>query len=152
VGRFKRGVLKMNADATRFIAQIDKMDKSAAEQTQQQKARDTETKADSATLAKTGEKAKDAGTKLDEAKKSAEATDEKNKDRLQQASAGSKDGQQTVAQMDAQAAQKQAQAQSLAAAMQTWAQAHRAARDAAIKETKARLEGKKYVVTAVREK
>src|SRR6202035_3062908 len=53
--RFKRGVLKMNADSARFLAQLDKMDKTMAEQKTEQTGRRQQIAADAGTIAQTGD-------------------------------------------------------------------------------------------------
>jgi hypothetical protein len=150
--RFKRNVLKINSDSTRFIAQLNDLEANVGAQTKLQKGRETGIRADAATLGKTRMKAKEAGVKLGQATKSLNETDLKNTERMEEAVSGRKEGQEIVATMDAQAQKKQSQAETLAAAMQAWAKQHRQARLDALEQTRKRFVAMGYSVTDMRER
>jgi hypothetical protein len=152
VVRFKRGILKINADSSHFISQLDKMDETISAQKAQQAERDKGVAADAATIKATDQKAGQSGEKLDAAKGTADDFDEKNKQRKSDAGEARKSSTAAAARFDAQAQQKQGQTISLAAAMQSWAQGHRHARVAALEASRKRLEALGYRVTEVREK
>jgi hypothetical protein len=150
--RFKRGLLKVNADSSRFLSPFDKADQAIADQKNQQAVREQGIKADVATLKSTDTKAGAAAATFDTAKQNTDDFGEKNKQRKEDARGAKTEAQKTAATLDAQARQKQGQAMSLAAAMQFWANGHRQARLVALEATRKRLEARGYRVTEVAEK
>jgi hypothetical protein len=149
---FKRGLLKVNADSTRFLAQIERIDKTIADQKAQQAERAKQVQADAGTLRNTDDKAKQSGETFQQTKQTTEDLDQKNKQRKEEAGTERKGAERTATTLDAQAKQKQGQAVSLAAAMQFWARGHRQARLDALEQTRKRLEQMGYRVTEVRER
>jgi hypothetical protein len=152
VARFKRGLLKVNADASRFLRQLDAADQAVADQKTQQAARAAGIKTDLATLDRTKGKADHAGRTFDAAKATAEDFTEKNKQRKEDAHTAKGEAQKTAAALAADAKTKEGQAVSLAAAMQFWANGHKQARLAALEATRKRLEAQGLRITAVVER
>jgi hypothetical protein len=152
VGRFKCGLLKVNADSTRFLKQLDHADLAIADQKTQQATRAEGIKTDLATLDRTKGKADHSAQTFDAAKETTEDFDEKNKQRKEDAHNSKVEAQKTEASLSADAKKKQSQAVSMAAAMQFWANGHRQARLAALESTRKRLEGQGYKVTEVVER
>ena len=152
VGRFKRGLLKVNTDASSFLGQLDASDQAIADQKTQQAGRAEGIKTDLATLDRTKGKADHSGQTFDAAKDTTEDFGDKNKQRKEDAHEAKVEAQKTASTLSVDAKKKEGQAVSLAAAMQFWANGHKQARLAALESTRKRLEGQGYRITEVVER
>lgn len=148
----KGNLIKMHKDTTKFLDQLDSVDKTIKDQKASQPKRDEHTQDNAKTLDDTKAKANDSNQEFDKAKQRTTDLDQKNADRLGEAKQLHKEADQVTAKLDGQAKQKEIQVQSLAGAMQSWADAHKQARLDALEQTKTKYEQMGYRIVEVREK
>jgi hypothetical protein len=149
--RFKNGMLKMSKDSSNFIAKLDQIDKTVADQKAGAGDRQVAAKADGNLLNQTKDKAGASKDSLTSAKDTTADVDTANTDRMDQAKSEKTAAQNAAGALDKQAKDKTQQADSLAAAMQAWANQHRKTRLDALAQTRKRLEAQGWRVTEAAE-
>lgn len=147
----KRGILNMNADSKRFLAQLDSVDQTINSQKAGQEDRNRQTEGDANTLSQTDTRAKDSGENLTKAQETTKDFTNENTTRLDDARKLRTEGDRNAKTLESQEQQKRAEAASLASSLRTWAQNHRQARLDALKMTQESLEQQGYKVTDVKE-
>jgi hypothetical protein len=143
---------KMNADAVRFNGQLTKLDASMNQQIAAQLGATQKVTAAGQTVAAVGQQNAQSSAQLGQADKSLQTAQQANAAKGTQAATAQAGAEARSAQLAGAAAQRQAQHDALAAQLTAWAEQHKAARQRAIDETKARLEAQGKRVTGVREK
>lgn len=148
----KRELIKMHKDTTKFLDQLDSVDKTINEQKAGHPKREEQTEADTKALDDTKTKASDSNQAFDKAKQTTDALSQQNTDRLGEAKQLHKEANQVSAKLDNQAEQKEIEKQNLVSAMQLWADAHKQARVDAVEHTKTKYTEMGYKIIAVKEK
>jgi hypothetical protein len=148
--RVKRGILKMNSDAGRFLSQLEGVDKTIADQKASQPQREGQTQADQTAIQQTGQQAQQSDQAFDQTKQKTGDLDKENKAKGDEAKSNKQQADQSAASLDAHADKKNAEVKSLAEALRVWAHSHEQARTNALDETKKRLEKQGYTIVEVK--
>jgi hypothetical protein len=150
-GDIGASMARMNADSTRMLAAFGQMGATMAGQAAGGPARQTALRGDQTRLSQSGQQSVQTQAKLTQAKADAQALQAENLEKTAESGEARSEAAEQKEQLGTAAAARQEQAQDLARQMPAWAQAHRAARTAAIEETRRRLEAEGHVVREVRE-
>lgn len=143
---------KMSQDADHLDQAFNHMNSSMEQQNQAQPARQQELQAHAGQIQATGQQANASQENLQKANQGAQVLQQTNEKKVQQATAAKAQATEQKTQLADAAAKKQQQHATFAEQMQAWAQAHKAARDAAIEETKKKGEAEGKKVKEVKEK
>jgi hypothetical protein len=106
---------------------------------------------DNARIQASGQQGQDAAADLQTAQQGAQAFQQANESKIQQATAGASQAAGEESKLDASAKTKTQKASTLAEQLQAWATEHKASRQKAVEDTKQQLQAKGKVVTAVKE-
>jgi hypothetical protein len=151
-GDIGASMLKMSADADHMQKAFAQMGAAMAQQNQGQPARQQELQEHATRIQSTGTQAKTSEDDLKKANQGAEALQKHNQKKVHEATAAKTQATTQKTQLTEASDKKQQQHDSLAQELQQWATAHKAARDAAIEETKKQGESQGKVVKEVKEK
>jgi chromosome segregation ATPase len=138
---------KMADDSDRLMAAFGQMGSGMESQNAAQPARQQELQGDQQRLESTDQQAQASDDQLQQAKQGAETFRQTNAAKLEQATQARAEASDQKQELEEAATTKQTQAETLSQQMQEWAVGHKAARDAAIEETKQRLQTEGKIVT-----
>jgi hypothetical protein len=138
---------KMANDSDRLLAAFGDMGSNMETQNAAQPARQQELQSDQQRLETTDQQAEASQDQLQQAKQGAETFQQSNAVKLEQAGQARAEATDQKQELDDAATAKRTETENLSQQMQQWAAGHKAARDAAIEETRQRLQAEGKVVT-----
>jgi hypothetical protein len=148
--KVKHGIIKMNSDSSRFLHQLESVDKTVNEQKASQPERSQQTAADNNTLQKTDQQSKEAAETFDKSKQKTEDLTKENEAKRDEAKEYKQEANQSAANLQGHAEKKKTQAENLAVSLQFWARTHERARVDALNQTKKRLQAQGYKILEVK--
>jgi hypothetical protein len=143
----KRGLRSLNRDSTNFLNSLNGVDSAMAQQNTAQPERTGIIDANAGRLSTTASEADASAQSLKQTQQGTVEVSARNDARAAESRSVESSSASTGTQLDEHADAIESRIQSLSEQWQSWAQAHRAAREAAVSSTRERLEGEGYTVT-----
>ncbi len=137
----------MNKDARGFQSALGQMDSAMSEQSAAQPAKQQELTQDQTRIETVEEKATTTQQEFEQSSEGAQNLQQLNEEKITEATEAKEEAAEQRETADEMIVNKETQAQTLAEQLQAWANEHKAAREAAIQEAKARLQKQGYEIT-----